>query len=172
MRNFIYQKDNFLTTKECADLVNKLKDDLKPGEEEYHGYSSRDLEGTEDYSVLQQKIIPLLKDYGEYFPEVNFTSDYWTLTHMRFKLFEAGQSFEKWHSEHSLVYSTRLLNIMMYLTEHNCGTEFYKGEYIKSEVGRIAIFPSYFTHAHRGQKCPDNRIRCIITGYVNFIKVQ
>jgi len=59
---------------------------------------------------------------------------------------------------------------MIYLTEHNCGTEFFNGDYIKSEIGRLVIFPSYFTHTHRGQKCPNNKTRYIITGYVNFIK--
>ena len=135
MKNFIYLKDSFLSSKSCTSLIKKFRDDVI-----------------------------------EKFPEINFTADVWAITNMRFKLFKSGQSFERWHSEHSFDYPTRLLNIMIYLTEHNCGTEFFNGDYIKSEIGRLVLFPPYFTHTHRGQKCPDNKTRYIITGYVNFIK--
>ena len=48
-------------------------------------------------------------------------------------------------------------------------TLFYNKKVIKSEIGKLVIFPSYFTHTHRGQKCPDKKNRYIITGYVNFL---
>tara|TARA_R100001086_G_scaffold249809_2_gene191087 strand:+ start:329 stop:844 length:516 start_codon:yes stop_codon:yes gene_type:complete len=170
MKNFIYLKDNFLSSKSCTSLIKKFRDDVRRGEKEYHGYWAKDLENTVEYLKLLKKLTPFLKKYIEKFPEINFTADVWAITNMRFKLFKSGQSFERWHSEHSFDYPTRLLNIMIYLTEHNCGTEFFNGDYIKSEIGRLVLFPPYFTHTHRGQKCPDNKTRYIITGYVNFIK--
>ena len=91
------------------------------------------------------------------------------LTNMRFKHFKPGKLFEKFHSEHSYEHATRLLNIQIYLSDHNCGTKFYNNKIIKSEEGKIVVFPSYFTHTHKGQKCPDKKNRYIITGYINFL---
>ena len=67
-----------------------------------------------------------------------------------------------------LVTESSLNRITKHLTEHNCGTKFFNGNVIKSEIGRLVIFPSYFTHTHRGEKCPDGKVRYILSGYFNF----
>ena len=89
---------------------------------------------------------------------------------MRLKKFEPKKFFSQWHSEHCISNPHRILNVQIYLTEHNCGTEFFNGNIIKSEIGKLTFFPAYFTHTHRGQVCPENKVRYIITGYISFTK--
>jgi len=85
--------------------------------------------------------------------------------------FKPGDYFNKWHSEHCGDYATRVMVFQLYLSDHNCGTEFFSGETIESEAGKAVLFPPYFTHTHRGQPCPQNKIRYLITGYYNFISL-
>ena len=54
---------------------------------------------------------------------------------------------------------------MIYLSTHKCGTEFHDGLLILSHIGRLTIFPSYFTHTHRGQVCPEKKDRYLLGGY-------
>ena len=169
--NFIFEKKNFLSKEECDILIRELKDKVKKAEQQEYGYECFDLEGTPIFNQIQNKTFPLWSEYINAFPEVNLTTNKWSLTHMRFKKFKPGKHFEKWHSEHSYNHATRVLNIQMYLTSHNCGTEFYNKKVVKSEQGKVVIFPSYFTHTHRGQKCPDNKTRYLVTGNVNFLNL-
>ena len=112
-----------------------------------------------------------MKKYCTYYQELNMTKDKWALTSLRFKKFKPGQAFYAWHSEHSGKYSTRVMVFQLYLTDHNCGTEFFSGETIYSDAGKAILFPAYFTHTHRGQVCPQNKTRYVITGYYNFISL-
>ena len=168
--SFVYKKDDFLSKGECVELINTLKKEVKVQEDSTLGYESIDIESTPVFESLAKKLLPPLKRYGEIFPESYYTTEPWGLTQMRFKTFRPGKSFANWHSEHGVEYPLRVLNIMIYLSDHNCGTQFYNGEVIKSVAGRLVIFPSYFTHAHKGQPCPDNKTRYLLTGYVNFLR--
>jgi hypothetical protein len=169
--NFILERNNFLSKEECNILIKDLKGKVKPPEKEEYGYESCDLEGTPIFNQIQHRVSPLWGEYINAFPEVNLTPNKWSLTYIRFKKFKPGKSFEYWHSEHSYSHCTRVLNIQLYLSTHDCGTEFYNGDVVKSEIGKVVIFPSYFTHTHKGQKCPDNKTRYLITGYVNFLNL-
>ena len=64
---------------------------------------------------------------------------------------------------------SRVLAFQLYLSDHNCGTQFMNGEYVESDIGKAVLFPAYFTHTHRGQACPQKKTRYLITGYFNFI---
>tara|TARA_R110000823_G_scaffold188801_1_gene320771 strand:- start:137 stop:658 length:522 start_codon:yes stop_codon:yes gene_type:complete len=171
-KNFILEQKNVLTKKECNYLIKECKKRTNPAEDESHGYVFFDLERTQTFTELTKLILPILEKYKKKYPEINLTKNKWALTNLRFKHFKPGKSFEKFHSEHSWKYATRLLNIQIYLSDHDCGTEFFKGKVIKSEQGKVVLFPSYFTHTHKGQKCPKRKHRYIITGYVNFLDLE
>tara|TARA_R110002126_G_scaffold167753_1_gene316224 strand:+ start:3284 stop:3805 length:522 start_codon:yes stop_codon:yes gene_type:complete len=168
-KNFILEEKNILTKKECNYLIKECKKRTNSAEHKDHGYNCFDLERTQIFVELTNLILPVLQKYKKKYPQINLTKNKWAITNLRFKHFKPGKSFEKFHSEHSWKYATRLLNIQIYLSDHNCGTEFYNKKVIKSEIGKLVIFPSYFTHTHRGQKCPDKKNRYIITGYINFL---
>jgi len=169
MKNFIYIEDNFFDKKICQNIIEKYKNKTLKGLT-YTGYDyfflkNDDILLEEIYKKLQNS----MKDYLNLYPEANLTKDRYILQEVRFKHFKPGNSFSEWHSETGYNAPNRVLNMMIYLSEHNCGTEFFDSSTIKSEIGRLTIFPSYFTHTHRGQVCPENKDRYILGGYFNFV---
>jgi len=169
-KNFTLTLDNFLSEKDCKDIIEFFKDKTQPPENNYLNYLQADIEQSPFMFLISTKILSAIDEYKKLYPESHMTSSYWGFTNMRFKHFKPGKNFDNWHSEHSFLYSYRMLSIMIYLSDHNCGTEFYNGDIIKSKVGRLTMFPAYFTHTHRGQICPDNKDRYLLTGYFNFVR--
>ena len=166
---FVYVEDSVLSRSYCKLLIKNYSSKTKAAEIESHGYSYVNLEDTPIFPKIVNILKPHWEEYRFRNSGVDYTKDKWGLSSLRFKRFDKGKSFEGWHSEHCVDYPLRVLSVQFYLSEHNCGTEFIDGSVIKSEVGRLAIFPSYFTHCHKGQKCPENKPRYIITGYTEFI---
>lgn len=167
--NFILTVDNFLTKKECKDIITFYKKNLiKTVAISNNNYSYKEINISEFKYI--DKINELTKLYIKKYPESDMTSSFWGLTDLRFKVFKKGDSFADFHSEVSMTTPHRFLSIIIYLTEHDCGTEFfYNKKTISSKIGRVTIFPAYFTHTHKGQ--PDfKKERCIITGYYSFYK--
>ena len=164
--SFVLTVDNFFTKKECKDLLKTYKVNLKL--EEKLGYLYNEII-IQEFKFLD-KLLKLINLYKKTYPEVDMTASGWALTNLRFKLFKKGKSFKNFHSEVNLANPTRLLSLQVYLTEHECGTEFFRDKkVIKSKAGRACLFPAYFTHTHKGQ--PDfKKERCIITGYYSFCK--
>ena len=168
-KNFQLTIDDFLNPKECDGIIERYNNLLTPGEDAYLNYEKHDIENDRDLIDILNKRLPIVNNlYKQFYPEIDCTGSYWKLTNLRLKKYNPGKSYDKWHSEHSLRNPHRILNIIIYLSDHNCGTQFYNGETILSKTGRLSIFPSYFTHTHRGQMCPENKPRYIIGGYYNF----
>ena len=82
-----------------------------------------------------------------------------------------GQGYHSWHFEtQDIPSSNRLLAFICYLNDvHEGGeTEFlYYPKRIKSKTGRLIIFPTSFTHTHRGNP-PISNEKYIITGWVEY----
>ena len=169
MNKFVYVKDNMLSKKDCDNIIKTCDKSLSKSKD-YQGYEYYDIKIMNLWKFLVDKSNLIIKDYLNKFPELDLINDTFALSNVRFKKFNKGKSFGDWHSEHCMDYPNRLLNIMYYLSDHNCGTEFYDGEIVKSKTGRAIVFPSYFTHTHKGQVCPDGKTRYILTGYFEFYK--
>ena len=109
----------------------------------------------------------LTQEYVKHFPAINLTQTQWYTGKWRFKHFPPGYHFASWHSEHCFAHPYRIGCIIFYLSDHNCGTEFYSTrEVITSKAGRAVIFPTSWTHTHRGQLCPDKKDRYIMSTYM------
>jgi len=168
VNNFLYIKDNILSKEDCNNIIKVCDKNLLPAHD--LGYEYYDIKKIDLLKFLVNKSNFLIKDYLKLYPQLDLVSNKFGLTNIRFKKFNKNKSFGNWHSEHCIDYPFKILNIMYYLSDHNCGTLFYNDDLILSKKGRVAIFPSYFTHTHKGQVCPDGKIRYILTGYFEFIK--
>ena len=179
LRNFTYIKDKFLSETECNQVIKFFKtlpDDDKSHTKEFHKNGNYDgIFMSDDSPYLKDDSLCFLKDkfenelhqYIKIYPELNYVNSFY-LTEIRFKHWKNNNFFENWHSEHSKECSTRILNFMIYLSTHDCGTQFLDKRIIKSEKGRLAILPAYFTHTHRGMPCPESKDRYMLGGYFNF----
>ena len=81
------------------------------------------------------------------------------------------QGYHAWHCENAdLCTSSRLMAYTLYLNtvEEGGETEFlYQGVKIKPEPGKLAIFPAYYTHPHRGNPIYKG-IKYIVSGWYTF----
>ena len=169
MKQFVYVQDSFLSSKICKNIIKEYDRNL---EIDKNGYDFRNLDSS-DFVFMSNQLCNPLEKYKKKYPEVDLTASLWGVSYLRLKKFNPDKCFKsvtEFHSEHCLSYPNRILNIQIYLTTHNCGTEFYNGDIIKSKEGRLTIFPSYFTHTHRGQLCPEKKVRYLLGGYVDFIQ--
>ena len=165
-KDFILVEDDLFSKNDCEKLIAEYSYKTNKAERDELNYFFYNIDIDSFYHL--EKIVKVLKGYKDKFDEIDKTASLWKLDSLRFKHFKPGRSFNHWHSEHCLTYPNRVLSLQIYLSEHNCGTEFYNGRVIKSKIGRVALFPAYFTHTHRGQVCPENKDRFIITGYFSF----
>ena len=171
--NFNLTVNDFLTQEECDSIINQYDSVSTPGEDKHLNYDKFDITSDDNLFGILNKRLPTITDmYKQMYPEIDYTGSFWQLTNLRFKKYSPGKSYDRWHSEHSIRNPHRILNVIIYLSDHYCGTEFYNDETIFSKKGRITIFPSYFTHTHRGQKCPENKPRYILAGYYNFVDIN
>ena len=164
--NFILTIDDVFSKQECEILINSCLEHVIFDKNINFSYCEIDVISFPFLFKLNNNINLYIKKY----PEINMTYSYWQLNHLRFKFFKKSESFVNWHSEHSMDSPYRILALQIYLTEHNCGTQFYYNKKtILSKIGRVCMFPAYFTHTHKGQ--PDfDKDRMIITGYYSFTK--
>ena len=171
--NFNLTVNDFLTQEECDSIINQYDSISTPGEDKHLNYDKFDISSDDNLFDILNKRLPVITDmYKQMYSEIDYTGSFWQLTNLRFKKYSPGKSYDRWHSEHSIRNPHRILNVIIYLSDHYCGTEFYNDETIFSKKGRITIFPSYFTHTHRGQKCPENKPRYILAGYYNFVDIN
>jgi hypothetical protein len=168
MSNFILERDNILSKDECKLIINYFKDKTELEKLNDIHYAFFKNEDYERFIFLKEKVTFLFNEYSKEYPQINYTKDKWLLNEFRFKHFKPNNYFKEWHSEHSIGANKRLLCLQFYLSDHNCGTEFYDGYTVLSKTGRAMMFPAYFTHTHRGQLCPEFKDRYILGGYANF----
>lgn len=153
--------DRFLTDAECLQLIKENQLRLQRSQEHTHyGYSHADytIEDNFNHPILAPANQRLIQLYVDRFPEITYMDNDLLWTAWRFKHFAAGDSFAHWHCEHNLQIPHRVLCAMFYLTEHPEGTEFmHYRTVIASRRGRAVVFPTFFTHVHRGQATSTDR---------------
>jgi hypothetical protein len=158
--------DKVITPEGCNNIIDSYKGSLNSEMLDTHlGYEFCNITNNPALEILSNSII---KEYIKHFPDIELTADPWVCYEFRLKHFPPNYYFKEWHSEHSFKNPYRIACIMIYLTDHDCGTEFYDGEVIKSVPGRAVVFPAFWTHTHRGQPCPNGKDRYILTAYINI----
>ena len=125
----------------------------------------------EYYNLLQKILVGYLQSY----PEVN-TLPTFTATTARIQKYDKDGHFNSWHHERgSGNTQKRCLVYMTYLNDVEEGGETYfkyQNKKIKPEVGKTIIWPSDWTHTHKGVS-PKSGFKYIATGwYVHTPEMQ
>jgi len=150
-----YKDDSFIVDKNVKDSIDLGIDPINS-----------------DYPIndYMKNLQNCLNEYLKTYPEVN-NSDRFNINEVyNIQYYAPGGGFKKWHYEtgtkntlkRNLVFMTYLNNV------GNCGTEFkYQKIKVKCKKGLTLIWPTYFTHTHRGI-ISDNKEKYIITGWFSY----
>lgn len=144
---------------------NKLNKKIKESQDLYIAPDNFDKEILE-YRIALQKT---LEKYIEKYPDVDKYSKF-NVESFNIQKYPSKGGFKVWHFESgSKQKSDRILVFMTYLiTLENAGTEFkYQNMKIPCKKGLTVIWPSDFTHTHRGIITDKEKI--IATGWFTLL---
>jgi hypothetical protein len=190
---FIYRRENALSSELCKSFIDvfEASEEKRPGvlygpdgSSSAGDKKSTDITFNPSYlqhemwgPILNQLIPALQKGQSDYIDRHSLAFskldpfDISPLFNMQ--RYEPGQGFYGWHCERaSLPYTNRVLVWMIYLnTVKDRGeTEFYYQHHFESAVeGKLVIWPSDWTHLHRGVPSPTET-KYVLTGWFNHIK--
>ena len=167
--NHVLIIDDLLSSEDCDKLIESNKINLI-NETEVSPWNYLSCDISKNNPILQQPLKEIICLYVKTYPEINLTAERWDFDNFKLKKFRVGKFYDAWHSEHCVLYPYRIACLLLYLSDHDCGTEFYNGEVIKSKKGRAILFPTFWTHTHRGQPCPDQKNRYIMSSYIQLQK--
>ena len=180
--NFIEVYDNALSKKECKILINQFeKSDEKDWGLTSGGYEPDrkkcmqmhlDLNDSSVISnIVTSKLFSCMRKYGEkYHDNLHYTCTWDFFPEASFQKYDGREDgYKIWHCEHSpgTPFSERLMAWMFYLNDAKCGTEFAYFPTINSKAGRCVIWPSFWTHTHKGVT-PNIGLKYIITGWISY----
>ena len=118
------------------------------------------------YQKLLESIIHL---YEKKYPEVEALSKFGLVDACQIQYYKKGEGYKKWHFERTNGKQNRCLVFMTYLNDvTDGGTHFkYQDLTTPAEKGLTLIWPTDFTHTHKGQ-ITDKHEKYIITGWLGF----
>lgn len=166
--NHILVIEDLLSSTQCEEMINSYDPMMFMKDFPPRNYFYYDL--LMEYNQYRDISVRALKQYEELYPELTLTVDNKIPTAFRIKKFVDNEYYSDWHSEHCVDFPHRTLSVLIYLSDHNCGTEFFNGEVIISKKGRAVLFPASWTHTHRGQPCPEGKTRYIMSSYIELEK--
>lgn len=120
-----------------------------------------------ELQIALDKYIDIYKFSGE-------CAEFGLLEKINIQHYLPGQGFHMWHSERmhgNGTASSRHLVFMTYLNDINDGGEtefYYQNIKVKPKKGKIVIFPTDWTHTHKGITS-NTEEKYITTGWFNFI---
>jgi len=116
-------------------------------------------------------LVNCLEEYKKKYPWSNKVAKFSCWENVKIQHYKPGEGFYNWHAENEGHGDTKLRHLvfMTYLnTVENAGTEFLHQELITPcEKGLTLIWPSAWTHVHRGVPNKE-KDKIIITGWFDF----
>lgn len=187
--DFIMVYDDILSLEECHKIIEYFEYQQKnnrthgrsPGESLRREDNSYCL-GSYECTYSEETIDPVISSFHKNFWEIaykDYSQKYAALDDIqRHKIFSfklqktvPGSGYHIWHSECcNRESSVRVGVYVLYLNDvHEGGeTEFlYQKTRVSAKAGRLVIFPSAWTHLHRGNP-PISNTKYIMTGWLEF----
>ena len=187
--NFIHRYPDALTKKQCEDIIAYFEKNKKN-----HSSGGIFLDGEHkidtnykvstdiSVNVNTARLIPALRTLLDKLDEclVKYLTYYklfgGSLYHFDFfniQKYNPSEGFFEWHYEADIYHQTnRQLVWMVYLNDIDMlndggGTKFSHQNWVEAAtVGKILIWPAYFTHEHKGQ-ISNTKTKYIATGWFN-----
>ena len=125
------------------------------------------------FDTLNRKMNHCYSLYTEKYDMLRYMAKHRICNTIRIQKTSVGGGYHTWHCENtSIQNSHRIAAWTLYLNDVEDGgeTEFlYQHMRVKSKAGAVSIFPSSFTHVHRGNP-PLSNDKYIITSWIEFIE--
>ena len=195
MTNFIYRKENALSDSLCRSFIETFETDTEnqtKGVINIHGeavtesshkastdisFIPRDLERPR-WKFLLTELIHTLEvassDYKDIFYQGLSKIDPWEI-HWIFNMqrYLPGEGYHNFHCERAGLSTGNRMGVwMFYLNDINDKgwTEFYYQQHFeKPEAGKLVMWPTDWTHLHRGITSPTET-KYIITGWFSWVE--
>ena len=173
--------DNALSKKECEILINQFEKSSHVKGVTASGHNPKLKNCLEkgynfkDESVVSNILRPvLIKCIGKYADKYSSSLDKiadWKYTDSyNFQKYEnEDDGYFSWHCEQAGKdpASRRILAWMFYVNDAKSGTEFMYYPTIRARMGRCVIWPSSWTHVHKGVT-PNKGLKYITTGWISY----
>lgn len=194
MEDFIGIYDNVLSSNDCNKLIDWFEECNKYNAViDHKGYTKAPDHLTrkdETVFALRPETISLPNNANEYL--IKFSESFWNCYEdytnkytvlqtspkhgfylLRIQKTKPGGGFHTWHYENfDLATSSRLVAFQLYLNDVHEGGEteyLYLQKRVQPKQGRLLIWPTGYTHTHRGNP-PLTNDKYIITGWLNFFE--
>ena len=131
------------------------------------------LRDKEDAQLLSEYLVYLdlcIKEYEYKYDRASLMASYGITEGLNLQKYEPNEGYKNWHCERNGIKDqTRCLVFMTYLNDvPDGGTEFlYQQLCSPAKKGLTLIWPSDWTHTHRGQISPTTT-KYILTGWLNY----
>ena len=195
MTDFIYRRENALSDSLCRSFIETFETDTENqtrgsvnirGDviKDYPGKQSTDISFIPNdlerprWKYLLTELISVLEscksDYEQQFYRGMEMLDPWEIHHIfNMQRYLPGEGYSDYHCERAGKSASHRMGVwMVYLNDiHDKGwTEFYyQQHYEKAEAGKLVIWPSDWTHLHRGI-ISHTETKYILTGWFSWIK--
>lgn len=179
---FIHSIENVLSREICEEFISnfEISTDLHTSNFEDSSKKStdimfhRDVYNLPEWNGLINKMLSSLDEglnkYIEKFEVLKYMNSF-SLSTFNMQRYRPGEGFYGWHCERNgnPKYINRMLVWMIYLNDvEEGGTEFlYQEHKVKAECGKLLIWPSDWTHTHRGIISNDET-KYILTGWYTY----
>lgn len=126
--------------------------------------------------LISERLQNYANEYVKEFPSVDRVSRWSMCPSFNIQRYDPGEAYYEYHCEHfspliDRVINARLLAWMIYLNTvtDDGGTEFLEYDLVtNAELGKLLIWPAYFTHVHRG--IPSRtQTKYIATGWFAYL---
>lgn len=193
IENFILECDNFFSKEDCQFIIDEFENCVSYGLTINRPNMNHEINDLQLFiSDIMHSDSIAIKTNGMKFSR-KFIEKFWTevypvyasrysllakshkhtIRNFKLQKIKPGEGYHIWHYENSGVeYSPRLLTFILYLNDINDAgeTEFlYYPKRISPKTGKLILWPSGFTHAHRGNP-PLSETKYILTGWLDFIE--
>ena len=181
--NFLYGE--FIDTKVCDEIISffeknknlQIRNDItNHSQDSFHKKSSQISFSKKDffnifpnYSIGLEKV---LKEYQKKYLYSSYGQNFYDIKEIiKVQKYEPNEGFYSWHYENTgyTEFKNRHLVFMTFLNSvKDGGAEFlYQNKIIEAKKGYTIIWPSQWTHTHRGQ-ISKNKKKYVVTGWYNY----
>ena len=123
--------------------------------------------------IIFSSLMECLQQYKQKYPVLDNCISLWNLSdNFNIQKYYPKGGYHREHCETGCAGIDRMMAWMLYLNtvDDKGGTEFPSYDLtIKAEVGKMVIWPAYWTHTHKGVSSPTET-KYIATGWFEFIK--